>query len=295
MRIRFKALICALPFTFAVSSFAGEYTFKEAIEKAQQSNLTMPAFEEDGRVRTLNKKGSMFQVQDLASDAFLSSIEGKKVLEIGAAYGNILLKSLKFGFNEYVINDLDSRHLFIAAQRVKEEIEKGSVGPSVGEKILFVDCEFGTSCGFSKNTFDSILMARVLHFFTPEKLAAGIKDLHRILRVKGKVYAIATTPYIKRYAKFIPEYERRLKSGELFPGYVENLGEYLDLSLISAEELKKVNNETFMFLDPVVLTREFKKAGFDVLVSKTVPLEYDSKIWQFDGRENVVIIAEKRM
>jgi hypothetical protein len=49
-----------------------------------------------------------------------------------------------------------------------------------------------------------------------------------------------------------------------------------------------------MFLDPIVLTREFEKAGFNVKVSKTVPLEYQSKIWQLDGREDVVLIAEKK-
>jgi hypothetical protein len=65
------------------------------------------------------------------------------------------------------------------------------------------------------------------------------------------------------------------------------------LTLISEEERKKVNNDGFMFLDPVVLAREFKKVGFDIKILKTVPLEYESKVWGLDGRENVVIVAEK--
>lgn len=293
MGIRFIVQLCVVFLMFLSSSFADEYKLREAVEKAKSLHLTLPELEDDGRVRTLNKKGSMFQVQDMTSEAFLSSIKGKKVLEIGAAYGNILLKSLNLRFNKYVVNDLDPRHLFIAATRVKERIDEGLVESSVGENVLFVDCEFGVDCRFSSDSFDAILIARVLHFFTPEQITAGIKDLYRILKVKGQVYAIATTPYIKRYSKFIPEYERRVQNGDPFPGYVEKLGNYLDLSLISAEELKKVNNETFMFLDPVVLAREFKNAGFNVKVSKTVPLGYSSNIWQFDGREDVVVIAEK--
>lgn len=103
------------------------------------------------------------------------------------------------------------------------------------------------------------MIARVLHFFSPTQISLAIMDLFRIVKPGAKVYAIATTPYINRYSKFIPEYENRVKSGDLFPGYVENLGNYLDLSLINEKELRKVNNESFMFLDPAVLHREFKK------------------------------------
>jgi len=274
-------------------SFAQTYSFKAALEKSKSLGLTLPDQEDDGRVRTLNKKGSMFQVKDVASESFLGSIQGKKVLEIGAAYGNILLRSLNLGFKDYVVNDLDPRHLFIAAARVKGQIDNKSVDSNIVDHITFVDCEFGSVCNFQSNSFDSILIARVLHFFTPETISAAISDLYRILNSGGKVYAISTTPYIKRYSKFIPEYEKRIQKGDLFPGYVENLGNYLDLSLIGTEELKKVNNGAFMFLDPTVLNREFKKAGFHVHLSKTIPLEYSSKIWQLDGREQVVVVAEK--
>ena len=73
--------------TQSFTAFAGEYTFKQALENC--SSLTLPIAEEDGRIRTLNKKGSMFQIKDMASESFLASISEKTVLEIGAAYGNI--------------------------------------------------------------------------------------------------------------------------------------------------------------------------------------------------------------
>jgi SAM-dependent methyltransferase len=275
------------------TAVAGEYTFGQALENMQLGGLTLPMAEEDGRIRTLNMKGSMFRIKDMASASFLASVSNKTVLEIGAAYGNILLESLNLGFKKYVVNDLDPRHLFIAASRVKEKLAKEVLDTSVTERISFVDCEFGATCAFRSDSFDAILAARVLHFFTPDKLVAGIKDLYRILKPGGRVYAVAATPYIRRYSKFIPEYENRVGNGDRFPGYVENLEKYLDLSLISKEELKKVNNYVFMFLDTTVLSREFRNAGFDIKVLKVVPLEYESEIWGMDGRENVVIIAEK--
>src|SRR4051794_19714714 len=88
---------------------AGEYRYKEALEQAKLQAVKLPEMEEDGRIRTLNKKGSMFQPKDMASEGFLNSLQGKAVLEIGAAFGNVLLESLNLGFENYTANDLDPR------------------------------------------------------------------------------------------------------------------------------------------------------------------------------------------
>jgi hypothetical protein len=72
---------------------------------------------------------------DMASRSFLFSMQGKTVLEVGAAYGNILLKSLDLGFTYYVVNDLDPRHLFIAASRTWEEINRKSLRADILDQI----------------------------------------------------------------------------------------------------------------------------------------------------------------
>jgi hypothetical protein len=58
---------------FTSTAFSGEYSFDKALGNAKSRSLTLPKKEEDGRVRTLNRKGSMFQSQDLASRAVKSS------------------------------------------------------------------------------------------------------------------------------------------------------------------------------------------------------------------------------
>ena len=48
-----------------------------------------------------------------------------------------------------------------------------------------------------------------------------------------------------------------------------------------------------MFLDSRVLAKALRKAGFKIKSAKKTPLQYKSKTWQYDGRENVGIIAVK--
>jgi hypothetical protein len=37
----------------------------------------------------------------------------------------------------------------------------------------------------------------------------------------------------------------------------------------------------------------FSNNNFKIILSKMVPLGYQSKSWSLDGRENVILIAEK--
>jgi len=90
-------------------------SYEEAVTKAKQYGLKLPSSERDGRILTLNQKGVMAPTFDLIIQDFLKDIQGKKVLEIGAAYGNVLLEGLKKECTHYTVNDLDLRHLMIAA------------------------------------------------------------------------------------------------------------------------------------------------------------------------------------
>lgn len=267
-------------------------TLEEAAKDAKTNGLSFPTPEADGRVQTLNRKGAMSPGIDRVTAMFLEDIKNKKALEVGVSYGNILIEALKRGCSAYVANDLDIRHLQITALRLEEKIKTNELPADSAKRIQFLPGSYPSEIEGAENSFDSILIARVLHFFSPVELEAAIKKSYRLLKPGGKIYAIAITPFVKRFESFIPEYERRLKSGDLYPGYVESLMPYLHANT-SEKERKNVSPDPFLFLDSRILKAAFAKEGFNVLFVEEFPLDYPSTVWSLDGRENVGLVAEK--
>lgn len=172
------------------------------------------------------------------------------MLEIGAGKGEASLEALQKGAIAWV-NDLDSRHLSHFSEDVPHKVANNY-------KLIIGD--FPDNLDLPKAYFDAILAVRVLHFFDPPKLERAIIKFYDSLKPKGKVFILATTPYLKDWKSFISVYERRKKKGELYPGYVENLSRY-------NPQFKGRIPEKMHFLDPIVLRREFEKAGFIVRYS----------------------------
>lgn len=107
---KYFSLVCAYILAFLLGGnavLASEFDFNQAASKCKNLNLSLPTSEEDGRIQTLNKKGAMSPQLDYATRAFLEYAKGKVVLEVGGAYGNIMLQALKDGNNTtYYLNDL---------------------------------------------------------------------------------------------------------------------------------------------------------------------------------------------
>ncbi|WP_417904914.1 class I SAM-dependent methyltransferase [Candidatus Tisiphia endosymbiont of Micropterix aruncella] len=269
--------------------YAAEYSFKEAINKYYDLKLLQPKEEDDGRIQTLNKKGAMSPRLDEVTKKFIEFSKNRTVLEIGGAYGKAMIETLKKQYNViYHLNDLDERHLFIAAYN----IETLKLNQSTLDKIKFISGDI-TSTFKTGDKYDAILIARVLHFFSPEQLDNAVANIFSLLKDRGRVYVLAITPYVKRFESFIPEYEKRVLNKEPFPGYVQSLKDWVNIPVTNSNQLASIRDEPFMFLDQNVLTSIFKKHNFRIIGCKVVGLEYKSKSWSLDGRENVILIAEK--
>ncbi len=270
-------------------SYAQEYTFDQAIEQYTKLDLKQPVPEEDGRIQTLNRKGAMSPQLDEATTQFIEFSQDKKVLEVGGAYGKVMIQVLKkYPNTVYHLNDLDPRHLFIAAHQAKEY----NLADKALKNIKFFAFDI-TSPLQIQERYDAILMARVLHFFSPTQLDAAISNIFHLLKPKGRVYVIAITPYVKRYESFIPEYEKRVLSQQEYPGYVDSLEVWLNKPATTPSQQAVISDEPFMFLDDNVLRKVFQKHGFNIITCKMVGLSYVSSSWSLDGRENVILIAEK--
>lgn len=173
-----------------------------------------------------------------------------------------------------------------------ETRQQARLDKSTLEKTRFIYGDITKGLDVS-DKYDAILASRVLHFFSPAQLEAAVVNMKDLLKAGGRVYIIAITPYVKRFESFIPEYEKRVLSGEEFPGYVKSLNDWVSVRDTDAKQRAAMSPEPFMFLDAPVLTKLFKKHGYKIIACKTVSLIYNSPSWSLDGRENVVLIAEK--
>jgi len=283
-------LLFTLPQVFSAATF----TFHQALESFYKSKPNIPKPESDGRTPTLNKKGAISPSPDYVTLEFLKFAENKRVLEIGGAYGNVMLAALQNNSSTiYHLNDLEERHLSIAAFRLQEKIEQRKICMNGLGNVQFIYGDITQTSWKVKEPYDAILMARVIHFLNPEEIQRALTNLYASLKSGGRIYIVALTPYVKPYQSFIPEYEKRLKAGDKYPGYVKDLRKYVNKDVTTTNQIKSISEGSFMFLDDVVLSRLFKKAGFRVLECSLKPLGYHSVSWALDGRENVILIAEK--
>ena len=289
---------CKILLIFAVclvSIKPEEFTYQQAITGCDALNLKIQKPEADGRVQTLNKKGAVTARFAYIEREFLKFGNGKKIMEIGGCYGDVMLHALKQSTTtQYVLSDLDRRHLFIAAKKLAEKIQKNWLKPDSVNQVHFVEADI-TNVDHVKNfdQYEAILVARVLHFCTPEQLELTVKHLFLLLKPGGRVFVIAITPYVKRFQKFIPEYERRVKAGEKYPGFVKSLRDYVDADVTTPAQIKNLHGEPFLFLDVGTLREVFVHNGFNILECHTIPLNYQSISWSYDGQENVILIAQK--
>lgn len=245
--------------------------------------------EGDERTETLNGKGAMFLIEDKITQQFLAQVTNKKMVEIGIAYGNVLLESLRRGCAHYTAIDIEQQHLSIAAANIQKEIPH----EIINQKVRFYPGSYPEAIQLDTEQYDAILASRVVHFFTPEQFEKALIDFYRILKPGGKVYVLTGSPYVKLYQSFIPIYEQRKKDGIKYPGYVDSLLSYVDPQVSDEVRKKYISTGSFMFFDAECLRQQFEEVGFMVEQCLELPLPYLSTIWQYDGRENVGLIAYK--
>lgn len=239
--------------------------------------LELPPSDPSGYfIPTLNQMGYMTVHVDPYSQAFIEYAASHKGLnlEIGTAYGVATLQALARGAT-VVANDIEIRHLHILTQRTAEKDLP---------RLRLVPGAFPRELHFEENTFQSILIARVLHFFDPVTLELAVKKAWDWLKPTGKLIVVADTPYLKNLEAFIPIYEERVSKGDPWPGVIENPKHYA----------QDAHFPDFLhLLSEAVLRRVLSRQGFTI-----EKLEHFRRIdypldRQLDGRESVGAIVVK--
>lgn len=237
---------------------------------------------EDGRVKTLNEMGYMHETNDEYNRSYLEYITSvkKPVLDIGAAYGASVFAALKKGAT-VIANDMDGRHLAILRQNTPRHLLN---------RLTLKVGKFPTKLDFPTDSLSAILCSQLVHFLTPEELEIGVEKMFDWLEPGGKAFTISGSPYMKMYEmyeNYVSVYELRKKNGEKWPGFIK------DALSFSPSKYYPTGSKYIHLLDENVLARCFLDAGFKIEKSSIFARKDFPEEVQFDGRENVGVIAVK--
>lgn len=236
-----------------------------------------------GGEQTLNNTGYMTGSLDPYSKEFIEyagSASGQ-VVDIGACFGVATIPALKHGANVIAV-DIDQRHLDELYLRTPVKNR---------ERLKLVLGALPDQLSFPKESISAILCCRIFHLLKPEAIDASLQHIYNWLEVGGRLYIINDTPYArysdKMLTEFVPIYEREKERGVLWPGYIPNLKDYLQVEFHHL-------CPSFITLTGVdELVAACERQGFQVIKSGYIPRPDYPPLLQNDGRENAGVVAQK--
>ena len=242
----------------------------------------MPEPVENGMmIPTLDRQGWIWLYKDEITKSYIEYAAETKglMLEVGAGYGHIVLEVLKTGAR-VIADEISQEQLEIIRQRV---YERGLSGLEVNE------AEFPEELDLPADTIDGILISRVFHFFTGERIRESLRKIHSWLRPGGKVFIVTDSVYRTIFKELIPKYEKNVAGGLEWPGWVDDVRKFVPQGRLNPETQPLAMN----FLDPRIVRRELTIAGFETEVSSFFRYPAEPDFARLDGREIVGAIGVK--
>lgn len=237
------------------------------------------AFDAIGRIKTLNKTGTIHPTPDPVTRIFVDECTNDMtVLEIGGGIGIFSKLAVEKGAHVY-LNDLSPEHLSIFQNKI--------ISPEHVKNVTLCPGSFPDGIALPNNIFDAILTVRVFHFFDPETLRASFQKLWDLLKDGGKIFIVADTPYLKSWS-LLPTYLERKKNGDPFPGLMNNASHF-------APYAKDLMSEQVHLLDPDVLKNLADTQGFDILFCDFLARPDYPENAKGSNKESVGLIAQKRV
>ena len=166
-------------------------------------------------IPTLNQFGYMkFEFEEFSKEFFELAKKAKKpVLEIGPAYGWVTHQVLKAGA-EIVAADISKEHLEVLVKTAPQDHL---------DNLHVVQGAFPQELDFPEDSFDAILISRVLHFLEGDDIELGLQKVHKWLAPGGKFIATNCSIYHQCVReKMLTTFQKRIEQGEKWPGIVRS-------------------------------------------------------------------------
>jgi hypothetical protein len=125
-------------------------------------------------------------------------------------------------------------------------------------------------------------------YFFGNRLRRSLTQFYRWLKPKGRLFLVNDAVYRTIFKPLIPVYEKQIAAGDDWPGFIEDVGSCIP-EYLHPETFPKTMN----FMDPTVLTRELKRAGFKVAAAGFYPYRGNFASGRLDGREIAAAIGLK--
>jgi SAM-dependent methyltransferase len=228
-----------------------------------------------GLIPTLNKTGWMTEKLDRYSTDFAqyAGRASHEVLDIGCAYGVATLAALDNGAR-VLAADMEPGHLEILTKRT----------PTQHRDRLRTQTATLPDTDFPAQSFAAILAARVLHFLDGGQIEASVGKMFEWLKPGGRLYLVADSPYTGPWYTQSEAYEQKKAAGDPWPGFVA------DYRGLLPERTDPEGHPDFINpLDPDILTRVCKEAGFDIISAEFL----SGSTKRAKGNEHAGIIASK--
>ena len=238
-------------------------------------------------VPTLNQQGWMIdKIVDEYTEEFIqySSNKSNYSLEVAAAYGHVSLEVLKKG-GKIIANDLDARHLDVLYYKTPEDLR---------ENLKLIPGSCLEELDIASESISSIYCSRVLHFFKHDQILKVLKQCHRMLESRGKIYILADSIFHGFNKDNFDQFLKKKASNLKDPGAVcpQEIMTHPDPNI--QEQLRNNLPEFFNLMDIDTMSKLFSEAGF--ITEKVGYFSREShypkeSLW--DGREGFGIIGIK--
>ena len=176
-------------------------------------------------------------------------------------------------------NEINADQLAIIKSRTPAEYS---------DKLVCCFGQFPEHLEFVDASFDGIYNARLFHFFDGNRIRASLTKFYRWLKPKGRLFLVNDAVYRTIFKPLIPVYEQHIAAGNEWPGFIEDVGSCIP-EYLHPETFPKTMN----FMDPTVLIRELKRAGFKVVTAGFYPYTGNFSPGRLDGREIAAAIGLK--
>ncbi len=229
---------------------------------------------------TLNQMGYSSESLDSYQEAFINYANnfGGPVLDIGAGFGTVTIPLIENGI-QVIANDVEERHL---------QLIKAGINRNLHPNLNLMQGYFPDDLHIPESSLTGVILSKVLHFLSGDKIELGISAIHKWLKPEGKIVITATTPYSGVIKEFIPVFEARKRDQLSWPGEVINLKEYCNHKCLE-------ENPTYMnFLDEDILLELLTRSGFVVEKFGYFPTANTiHEDFKYDGRESIGVIGRK--